>query len=138
MIAPNLPAVTRLHGGSTGLVMTPGDGHRAGTLANALRGLGRPLSAVEGPLRPGIVHRLDRFTSGALIVCKDDAIHGEIAREFLTHRAERRYLALVHGHPGAPGDDHFVVDAPLGRRRADRKAQAVLVDGRGDGLPALG
>lgn len=110
-----------------GLVMTPGDGHRAGTLANALRGLNRPLSTVEGPLRPGIVHRLDRFTSGALIVCKDDAIHGEIAREFLTHRAERRYLALVHGHPVAGA---FTIDAPLGRRRPGRKAQAVRPDGR--------
>jgi 23S rRNA pseudouridine1911/1915/1917 synthase len=110
-----------------GLAMTPGDGHPAGTLANALRGLGRPLSSVEGPLRPGIVHRLDWGTSGALLVCKDDAIHGEIAREFLAHRAERRYLALVHGHPAR---DDFTVDAPLARRRAGRKSQAVREDGR--------
>jgi 23S rRNA pseudouridine1911/1915/1917 synthase len=109
------------------MAMTPGAGHPAGTLANALRGLGRPLSSVEGPLRPGIVHRLDWGTSGVVIVAKDDASHRRIAEQFLTHAAERRYLALVHGHPR---DDVFTIDAPLARRRLGRKAFAVRDGGR--------
>jgi 23S rRNA pseudouridine1911/1915/1917 synthase len=109
------------------MAMSPGAGHPAGTLANALRALGRPLSGLEGPLRPGIVHRLDWGTSGVVVVAKDDASHRRIAEQFLTHAAVRRYLALVHGHPAA---DRFSVDAPLRRRRPGRKGFAVRDGGR--------
>jgi 23S rRNA pseudouridine1911/1915/1917 synthase len=109
------------------MAVTPGLGHPAGTLANALRGLGVPLSSVEGPLRPGIVHRLDWGTSGAIGVAKDDAAHRRLVSAFLAHAALRRYVALVHG---APTFAELVVDAPLARARAGRKAQAVRPDGR--------
>ena len=107
--------------------MTPGAGHPAGTLANAAARLGRPLSTLEGPFRPGIVHRLDRGTSGVVVVAKDDASHRRIAEQFLTHAVDRRYLALVHGQPR---DDRFVVNGAIARRRAGRKGFAVRDDGR--------
>jgi 23S rRNA pseudouridine1911/1915/1917 synthase len=96
-------------------------------MANALRGLGRPLSSVEGAHRPGIVHRLDLGTSGALVVAKHDAAHRRLAGLFLAHAVRRRYVALVHGDPTW---DDLMVDAPLARRRVGRKAQGVRPDGR--------
>jgi 23S rRNA pseudouridine1911/1915/1917 synthase len=109
------------------MAMSPGAGHPAGTLANALRGLGVPLSAVEGPLRPGIVHRLDWGTSGALAVAKDDATHRRLVGAFVAHEVGRRYVALVHGDPAFATVE---IDAPVARARAGRKAQAVRADGR--------
>ncbi len=93
----------------------------------ALRGLRRPLSGLEGPLRPGIVHRLDRGTSGALIAVKTDEAHRELSRLFLAHAILRRYLAVV---AGVPPWEAITVDAPIGRGRPGRKAQAVTPDGR--------
>ena len=116
-----------------GLPVAPGTGHPAGTLANALRGLGRPLSALEGPLRPGIVHRLDAGTSGAMVIAKSDAAHTRLAALFLAHEVTRRYLALV---AGAPAWDATCVAAPLGRRRDGRKAQGIRPAADG-GRPAL-
>jgi 23S rRNA pseudouridine1911/1915/1917 synthase len=110
-----------------GMAVTPGDGWPAGTLVNALRGLGMALSLVEGPLRPGIVHRLDWGTSGVLAVAKSDEAHREAVRAFVAHAVRRRYVALVHGHPTWRD---LVVDAPLARARAGRKAQAVRDGGR--------
>jgi 23S rRNA pseudouridine1911/1915/1917 synthase len=109
------------------MAMVPGTGHPAGTLANALRALGRALSSREGPLRPGIVHRLDAGTSGAIVIAKDDETHRRLAAEFLARRVPRRYLALVEG---VPAWDETRVAAPLGRRRAGRKAQGVVPGGR--------
>jgi 23S rRNA pseudouridine1911/1915/1917 synthase len=109
------------------MAMTPGRGHPAGTLANALRGLGRPLSSIEGPLRPGIVHRLDAGTSGAIVVCKDDGAHRRLAAEFLARRVSRRYLALVEG---TPRWEEIRVDRPLARRPAPRKGFAADDAGR--------
>jgi 23S rRNA pseudouridine1911/1915/1917 synthase len=109
-----------------GLPVAPGAGHPAGTLANALRGLGCPLSAVEGPLRPGIVHRLDRGTSGVMVVAKTDATHRLLAHAFRAHAIVRQYLALALGQPSW---DETQVDAPLGRRRQGRKAHAIRDDG---------
>jgi 23S rRNA pseudouridine1911/1915/1917 synthase len=109
------------------LPVSPGERHPAGTLANALRGLGIPLSTVEGPLRPGIVHRLDAGTSGAMVVARDDDTHRRLADLFRAHAIERRYLALVEGEPAW---DETHVDRSLGRRRAGRKAYAVRDDGR--------
>jgi 23S rRNA pseudouridine1911/1915/1917 synthase len=112
-----------------GLVVHPGPGHPTGTLVNAL--LGRPqtsLSAGGGAAdRPGIVHRLDKDTSGLLLVAKDDATHLALTRDLAAHRVERRYLALVQGRlPAATG----TVDAPVGRHPRDRKRMAVVDGGR--------
>jgi 23S rRNA pseudouridine1911/1915/1917 synthase len=109
------------------MAMTPGTKHPAGTLANALRGTGRPLSRVEGELRPGIVHRLDRGTSGALLVAKDDETHRALVELFAARVIARRYLALVHG---APEWDERTVDAPIAPPRPGRKSHSVQEDGR--------
>jgi 23S rRNA pseudouridine1911/1915/1917 synthase len=109
-----------------GLAVSPGPRHPAGTLANALRGLGVPLSLVEGPLRPGIVHRLDRGTSGAILVAKDDETHRELVRLFLARRVHRRYAAIVDGDPRW---DSLLIDAPLGPRPG-KKSQRVIAGGR--------
>jgi 23S rRNA pseudouridine1911/1915/1917 synthase len=112
-----------------GLVVHPGPGHPTGTLVNAL--LGRPgtsLSAGGGAAdRPGIVHRLDKDTSGLLLVAKDDATHTALARDLAAHRVERRYLALVQGRLPA---DTGTVDAPIARHPRDRKRMAVVDGGR--------
>lgn len=111
-----------------GLVVHPGPGHPTGTLVNALLGRAQtPLSAGGGAAdRPGIVHRLDKDTSGLLLVAKDDATHLALARELAAHRVERRYLALVQGRlPGGTG----TVDAPVGRHPRDRKRMGVVATG---------
>jgi 23S rRNA pseudouridine1911/1915/1917 synthase len=98
-----------------GLVTHPTARRRTGTLVNRLLGMQTALSSVNGPLRPGIVHRLDAGTSGLMIVAKDDPTHEALARAFAAHAIERHYLALVRG---AVEHDAFAVDAPLGRRAA--------------------
>lgn len=109
------------------MAICPGPGRPAGTLANALRGLGCPLSQVEGPLRPGIVHRLDAGTSGVMVVAKTDPMHRRLCRLFHDHLLERRYLALVEGEP--PWVEREV-EQPIGRKRPGRKALAVSLDGK--------
>ena len=112
-----------------GLVVHPGPGHPTGTLVNALLGRAQTsLSAGGGAAdRPGIVHRLDKDTSGLLLVAKDDATHLALTRELAAHRVERRYLALVQGRlPAETG----TVDAPVGRHPRDRKRMAVVDGGR--------
>ena len=112
-----------------GLVVHPGPGHATGTLVNAL--LGRPGTSLSGgggaADRPGIVHRLDKDTSGLLLVAKDDATHTALARDLAAHRVERRYLALVQGRLPA---DTGTVDAPIARHPRDRKRMAVVDGGR--------
>jgi 23S rRNA pseudouridine1911/1915/1917 synthase len=98
-----------------GLVTHPTSSRRSGTVVNRLLGMGVPLSALGGALRPGIVHRLDVGTSGLMLVAKDDDVHRRLAEMLKAHAIDRRYLALVRG--GAP-HDRFTVDAPLGRRGA--------------------
>ncbi|HVD15593.1 MAG TPA: RluA family pseudouridine synthase [Actinomycetota bacterium] len=110
-----------------GLVVHPAPGHPAGTLVNALLGRAGTLSAAGGTDRPGIVHRLDRDTSGLLVVAKDDATHLALVRELAAHRIERRYLALAQGHLAAEAGR---VDAPIGRHPRDRKRMAVVAGGR--------
>jgi 23S rRNA pseudouridine1911/1915/1917 synthase len=110
-----------------GLVVHPAAGHPTGTLVNAL--LGRPGATLPagGGDRPGIVHRLDKDTSGLLLVAKDDAAQLALSRDLAAHRVERRYLALVQGRlPAAEG----TVDAPVGRHSRDRKRMAVVAGGR--------
>ncbi len=98
-----------------GLVTHPTAARRTGTLVNRLIGMGLPLSTVAGPLRLGIVHRLDAGTSGLLIVACDDATHETLEAMLRKHEIDRRYLALVRG---STAHDAFTVAAPLGRARA--------------------
>jgi 23S rRNA pseudouridine1911/1915/1917 synthase len=98
-----------------GLVTHPTTSRRTGTLVNRLLGMGVPLSTIGGPLRPGIVHRLDVGTSGLMIVAKTDDAHRALAGSLKSHAVDRRYLALSRG---AVEHDVFTVDAPLGRRAA--------------------
>jgi 23S rRNA pseudouridine1911/1915/1917 synthase len=98
-----------------GLVTHPTAGRRSGTLVNRLLGMGVPLAARGGELRPGIVHRLDAGTSGLLVVAKTDAAHEALERLMRRHAAERRYVALVRG---TVEPDVSTIDAPLGRRAA--------------------
>jgi 23S rRNA pseudouridine1911/1915/1917 synthase len=110
-----------------GLVVHPAPGWEAGTLVNALLHHCGDLSGVGGVLRPGIVHRLDRGTSGVLVAAKHDAAHRALAKQFADHSVEREYRALVRG---LPGSDAGRVDRPLGRHPRDRKRFSVEARGR--------
>jgi 23S rRNA pseudouridine1911/1915/1917 synthase len=101
-----------------GLVVHPASAHREGTLVHALLYHCRDLSGIGGVLRPGIVHRLDKGTSGLLVVAKTDAAHHGLQAQFAAHSVEREYLALVRGVPRAEGGS---IDAPIGRHRGDPK-----------------
>ena len=105
-----------------GLVVHPGAGRATGTLVNALLHQVTDLSGVGGVLRPGIVHRLDRGTSGLLVVAKDDAAHRALAAQFASRQVEKEYLALVLGVPSPP---HGEVRAPIGRDPKHRKKMSV-------------
>jgi 23S rRNA pseudouridine1911/1915/1917 synthase len=110
-----------------GMVVHPAPGHRGGTLVNALLHAVDDLSGIGGVLRTGIVHRLDRDTSGLLLVAKHDAAHRRLADDLRHRRIRRRYLALAWGHlPEAQA----TVDAPIGRHPGDRKRMAVVEGGR--------
>ena len=110
-----------------GMVVHPAPGNTSGTLVNALLYRFQTLSCAGGETRPGIVHRIDRMTSGLLVVAKNDAAHEALARQFSTHTAHREYLCLVHGNLK---EDSGTVDAPIGRHKTDRKRMAVTEDGR--------
>ncbi len=112
-----------------GLVVHPAAGNRDGTLVNALlHHCGGSLSGIGGVARPGIVHRIDKDTSGLLVVAKHDVAHEGLARQFADHSIDRRYLAIVSGHPRVA---EGTVDAALARSVHDRKKIAVVGDGRG-------
>lgn len=110
-----------------GLVTHPARGHEGGTLVNALLGRGATLSG-RGSTRPGIVHRLDKDTSGLLLVAKDDAAAAALVDALRARRVTRRYLALVRGIPSAPTG---TIDAPLARHPWRRRLMAVVPGGRG-------
>ena len=105
-----------------GLVVHPGAGTSRGTLVNALLRHVRDLSGVGGVLRPGIVHRLDRGTSGLLVVAKDDETHRSLARQFAGRTVEKEYAALVLGAPARAAGE---VDAPIGRDPVHRQKMSV-------------
>src|SRR5687768_7530903 len=112
-----------------GLVVHPAAGNRDRTLVNALlHHCGASLSGIGGVARPGIVHRIDKDTSGLLVIAKTDVAHEGLARQFAAHSIERRYLAIVSGVPRTAGG---TIDAPLARSSANRKKMAVVKDGRG-------
>lgn len=101
-----------------GMVVHPAPGHQGGTLVNALLHYCQDLAGIGGELRPGIVHRLDKDTSGVMVAAKDDSSLNSLARQFKAHSINRRYLALVHGLVPA---DRGTVDQPIGRHTTDRK-----------------
>ena len=106
-----------------GMVVHPAPGHNSGTLVNGLLYYCRDsLSGIGGVLRPGIVHRIDRDTTGSLLVCKNDFSHADIARQLKEHSITRRYRAIVHG---VIGEDAGTVNSPIGRHPTDRKKMAV-------------
>ncbi len=110
-----------------GMVTHPARGNFTGTLVNALLAHGGGLSSVAGAPRPGIVHRLDKETSGLLVVAKHDAAHRHLAAQIQARTATRLYLALTRGEPDFV---ETVVDAPLGRHPTRRLEMAVRDDGR--------
>jgi 23S rRNA pseudouridine1911/1915/1917 synthase len=112
---------------AAGMVVHPAPGHRTGTLVNALLWHVRDLSGVGGRMRPGIVHRLDRDTSGLLVVAKNDAAHLGLADALRKRRVRRVYLAAAWGHLA---ESPLTIDAPIARDRKDRKRMAVSADGR--------
>ena len=114
-----------------GLVVHPSAGHGTGTLVNALLGRardrGEPLGSIAGVGRPGIVHRLDKETSGLIVVAKTDAAQASLMRQFGERRVAKEYLALVRGEPPAPRGR---IEAPIGRDPRDRQRMAVVAGGR--------
>jgi len=111
-----------------GLVVHPGAGHALGTLAAALLAHAPGIAGVGGPRRPGIVHRLDKDTSGLLVVAKTAAAYEDLVKQLASRTVTRRYLALVHGSVRAAAG---VVDKPIGRHPHDRVRMAVRPAGRG-------
>ena len=111
-----------------GLVVHPAPGHPDGTLVNALLyHCGDSLSGINGKLRPGIVHRIDRDTSGLIIAAKNDAAHLALAAQLEDHTLSRVYECLVQGNLR---EDEGTIDAPIGRSPKDRKKMAVVAGGR--------
>ena len=110
-----------------GVVVHPGAGNRTGTLVNALLHHCGGLSQVGGVERPGIVHRLDRDTSGLLVVAKSDRAHRSLAAQFKSRSVEKTYEAVVHGRP-VP--QHGTVDTPIGRHPTARTRMAIRPTGR--------
>ena len=110
-----------------GMVVHPAPGNPSGTLVNALMYHLSGLSGIGGELRPGIVHRIDKLTSGLIVVAKNDMAHTSLAAQLKEHSARRTYIAIVDGNIK---EDSGTVDAPIGRHPVDRKRMAVVKDGR--------
>ena len=107
---------------AAGMVVHPAPGHATGTLVNALLHHCQGLVTIGGVRRPGIVHRLDRGTSGVMVVAKNDAAHAALAEQFHDHSIERVYRAIVRA---TPGKDAGRLDRPIGRHPRDRKRMSV-------------
>jgi 23S rRNA pseudouridine1911/1915/1917 synthase len=118
IIAVNKPA---------GMTVHPAPGYAHSTLVNAILAHCRDLSGVGGVLRPGIVHRLDRDTSGVILVAKNDTAHAALARQLKARTIEKTYLALVTGTP-KPAEG--IIDAPIARDRIRRQRMAIVAAGR--------
>lgn len=107
------------------MVVHPAAGHYSGTLVNAVMNHCRDnLSGINGVLRPGIVHRIDKDTTGALIVCKNDRAHRSLAAQLEVHSISRKYIAIVHGHFK---ESEFTITTTIGRHTIDRKKMAINV-----------
>ncbi|MFD0588039.1 RluA family pseudouridine synthase [Paenibacillus sp. GCM10027627] len=101
-----------------GMVVHPAPGHSSGTVVNALMYHCKDLSGINGMVRPGIVHRIDKDTTGLLMAAKNDLAHVSLAEQLKEHTVTRKYIALVHGN--VP-HDHGTIEAPIGRDSSDRK-----------------
>ncbi|MGG6297105.1 RluA family pseudouridine synthase [Leptolyngbya sp. AN02str] len=111
-----------------GLVVHPAPGHEAGTLVNALLAHCPDLPGIGGVQRPGIVHRLDKDTTGAIAIAKTDLAHQHLQAQFKAKTARRTYLAIVYG---SPKTSTGTVDAPIGRHPSDRKKMAIVPEEKG-------
>ncbi|MBW4619246.1 MAG: RluA family pseudouridine synthase [Cyanosarcina radialis HA8281-LM2] len=116
-----------------GLVVHPAAGHEAGTLVNAILAHCHDLSGIGGVQRPGIVHRLDKDTTGAIAIAKNDFAHQHLQAQIKAKTARREYLGIVYGSPRA---DSGTIDFPIGRHRVDRQKMAVVPETKG-GRPAV-
>lgn len=110
-----------------GMVVHPSAGHTSGTLVNALMYHLNDLSSINGVIRPGIVHRIDKDTSGLLMIAKNDLAHESLANQLANKTNKRQYLAIAHGNfKNTKG----IIDAPIGRNPKDRKKQAIVPNGK--------
>jgi 23S rRNA pseudouridine1911/1915/1917 synthase len=110
-----------------GMVVHPAHGNWDNTLVNALLYHVKDLSGINGELRPGIVHRLDKDTSGVIVAAKNDMAQRALAEQIKEHSIKREYQALVHGNIK---ENLGIIEAPIGRSKSDRKKMAVMSDGR--------
>ncbi|MCM3665702.1 RluA family pseudouridine synthase [Mesobacillus subterraneus] len=110
-----------------GMVVHPAPGHMTGTLVNGLMAHCKDLSGINGVLRPGIVHRIDKDTSGLLMVAKNDLAHESLVNQLVAKTVTRKYKALVHG---IIQHDFGTIDAPLGRDQKDRQSMTVVDNGK--------
>ncbi len=110
-----------------GMVVHPAPGNFTGTMVGALLFRVKDLSGIGGEMRPGIVHRLDKDTSGLLVVAKNDEAHASLSKQIAERSAKRIYAAIVHGNIR---EDELTIDKPIGRSRRDRKKMAVDERGR--------
>ena len=109
-----------------GMVVHPAPGNYSGTLVNAVLYRMKDLSGINGKLRPGIVHRLDKDTSGLIVIAKNDDAHIELQRQIQLKEAKRAYYALAYGNV----KEDVRIELPIGRHKTDRKKMAVVADGR--------
>jgi 23S rRNA pseudouridine1911/1915/1917 synthase len=110
-----------------GMVVHPAAGHVTGTLVNGLMAHCKDLSGINGVLRPGIVHRIDKDTSGLLMVAKNDKAHESLVNQLVEKTVTRKYLAIVHGNIA---HDYGTIDAPIGRDPKDRQSMTVVDNGK--------
>lgn len=110
-----------------GMVVHPAAGHVSGTLVNGLMAHCKDLSGINGVMRPGIVHRIDKDTSGLLMVAKNDVAHESLVDQLVKKTVTRKYKAIVHG---IISHDYGTIDAPIGRDTKDRQSMAVVDNGK--------
>ncbi|MCY9406611.1 RluA family pseudouridine synthase, partial [Bacillus inaquosorum] len=110
-----------------GMVVHPAPGHLTGTLVNGLMAHCTDLSGINGVMRPGIVHRIDKDTSGLLMVAKNDMAHESLVNQLVNKTVTRKYTAVVHG---LISHDDGTIDAPIGRDKKDRQSMTVTRDGK--------
>lgn len=110
-----------------GMVVHPAAGNEDKTLVNALMYHVRDLSGIGGEMRPGIVHRLDKDTSGLILIAKNDKAHVALSEQFKARNMEKHYRAVAYGNFG---EEHGLIDAPIARHPIDRKKMAIVADGK--------
>jgi len=105
-----------------GMVVHPAPGHYSGTMVNALMYHCKDLSGINGVMRPGIVHRIDKDTTGSVLICKNDLSHNDIARQLKEHSITRKYVTIVIGNIK---EDKGIIDQPIGRHTTERKKMSI-------------